>query len=107
VDSRGGNPSWEGTKQRPGEPAEEIVGLDSLYTADTWDRSLEPGCEDLVSPARGAICALRYRMPGAETLPGRKPGRLVVFDFQPFWFQPGPIRSDGTAAIDWLMGGED
>lgn len=102
-DYRGGLPNWEGMHLGSATP-EKVAGVESLYAADTWDRSLDPPC-DVPSPAEGAICAWRFRLPEAETLPHRWPGRVVVLDFQPYWFLPGPMKAAGTASIEWLVAG--
>ena len=71
------------------EPASE-GGLDTLYTAQTWNRSLNSECGDAPSPVDGAIIGARYESTPADTLAGRQHGRVVYLNFQPWWFERQP-----------------
>jgi hypothetical protein len=98
----GGIDSWEGVKAdgrtRP-EP-----GLDSLYKAETWNLSCENG--QVFHSGKGAIIAQRYEAP-SDTLAARQRARLIMFDFQPFWFQKDLVSDAGTSAVNWLLTGRD
>jgi hypothetical protein len=84
-----------------------MEGLDSLYTARTFNRSRSPQCANIRGSADNSICGWRYESTRADTLANRQHGRVIVFDFQPYYFQPGRITDAGTAAVNWLVTGRD
>jgi hypothetical protein len=53
------------------------------------------------------VIAQRYESTPADTLAGTEQGRVIMFMFQPYPFMKGPAIDAGTAAINWLMTGQD
>lgn len=103
---RGGIGSWEGHQFGINQTLERFAGLDSLYAADTFDRALT-GCDDVISPSRGSILAMRYASTTVDTLAGTQHGRVIFFNFQPYWFDRQRMMDAGTAAVNWLVTGRD
>jgi hypothetical protein len=103
---RGGIP-WEGDMCTPGQSPARYEGLDTLYTVETWNRSVRSHCGSEPSSVDGAIIGARYQSTPADTLQGRQHGRVVYFDFQPWWFQEDRMMDAGTAAVNWLFTGRD
>jgi len=105
---KGGIRFWEGTKcSGIGEDPVHLEGLDTLYTAQTWNRSSLEGCGEAISPSNGAVCAWRYECTPGDTLAHRQHGRIIVFDFQPYYFERERLTDAGTAAVNWLLRGRD
>jgi len=103
---RGGIRVWEGLKLAPFRDAPvSLEGLDTLYVAQTWNRSGRDACYGAVGPGNGAVCAWRYESTRADTLAHRQHGRVIIFDFQPYYFQRERLTDAGTAAVDWLVRG--
>jgi hypothetical protein len=78
------------------------AGLDTLYTSRcyNWDGSPPTKWND-------AVIAQRYESTHADTLAGTQQGRVMLFLFQPYPFFEGPAIDAGTAAINWLLTGQD
>lgn len=104
---RGGIADWEGVMQVDGQAPMHEGGLDTLYTAQTWNRSLNPGCGYAPSPVDGAIIGARFHSTPADTLAGRQHGRVLYLNFQPWWFEGDNLLDAGTAAVNWLVTGRD
>jgi hypothetical protein len=102
-----GGVGWEGTMVGMNQNPEPSAGLDTLYTAETWNLSNRPVCGIARSVVEGAVIAARYQSTRADTLEGRQHGRVVWFDFQPWWFQQDRLMDAGTAAVNWLLTGRD
>ncbi len=98
---------WEGNMVWMNQVPAQYEGLDTLYTAQTWNRSIRSQCGTYPSPVEGAIIAARYESTAADTLEGRQHGRTLYFDFQPWWFQENRMMDAGTAAVNWLFTGRD
>jgi hypothetical protein len=103
---KGGVP-WEGNMVGLNQNPVPYEGLDTLYTAETWNRSVLPVCGSLPSSLSGAVVAARYQSTRADTLEGRQHGRVIYFNFQPWWFQEDRMMDAGTAAVNWLLTGRD
>jgi len=97
---KGGIVFWEGSKACAGEEILPQPGLDSLYWAETWNRSLDPTCGAPVGLGDGAICGLRYQSTLQDTLEGRQHGRIIVFDFEPSLFLESEIAQARAPA--WI-----
>jgi len=104
---RGGITFWEGSKRCGNDDPVALEGLDSLYYAQTWDRSLDPTCLSPESPSSGAIIGLRYESTAADTLLGNQHGRLALFDFEPSLFIEDLVLNATSAALTWLVHGRD
>ncbi len=109
----GGREDWEGVKASADEEVPQFEGLDSLYSVVTWDLQ-KPGpnnnCPNeghYLSPGRDAVIAQRYQSTTADTLAGRQHGRIIFFDFEPYWYQENRVLDAGTAAVNWLVTGRD
>ncbi len=102
----GGIGSWEGHQFGLNQELLRFEGLDSLYAAETWDRAIA-GCEDVISPSRGAIVAMRYQSTAADTIAGTQHGRVIWYNFQPYWFDAQRMMDAGTAAVNWMVTGRD
>jgi hypothetical protein len=103
---KGGLKKWEGSFAPFTQDPLQFAGLDSLYAAETWNHAMITDCNH-ASRVDGAICGRRYESTRADTLRNRQHGRVMVFDFQPWWFVRDQIASAGTAAINWLVTGRD
>jgi hypothetical protein len=68
---------------------------------------LNSGCGDYPSDADGAVIGARYQSTQADTLIGRQHGRVIYFNWQPWWFQEDRMMDAGTAAVNWLLTGRD
>lgn len=104
---KGGIEFWEGIQRQSNETIEQLPGLDSLYAVQTWNRSIDEQCGEELSPLDGSICGMRYESTHADTLLGRQHGRVISFNFQPYYFQPERVADASTAAINWLVTGRD
>jgi hypothetical protein len=104
---RGGVPFWEGCMGGPDQPLVQLEGLDTLYTAGTWNRSHRSSCGPLPSTSDGAVLGARYQPTRGDTLLGRQHGRVLYMDFQPWYFQGDRLIDAGTAAVNWLLTGRD
>lgn len=102
-----GGVTWEGNMVGRNQNPVPFEGLDTLYTAGTWNRSIRERCGHERSSVEGAIIAARYQSTKADTLEGRQHGRVVYFNFQPWWFQEDRMMDAGTAAVNWLFTGRD
>lgn len=102
-----GGVAWEGCMAGPGQIPVPHEGLDTLYTVQTWNRSIRAQCGTDPSRVEGAVVSARYQSTAADTLEGRQHGRVVYFDFQPWWFQEDRLMDAGTAAVNWLCTGRD
>jgi hypothetical protein len=99
---------WEGNMVGLNQVPVQTPGLDTLYTVETWNHSLSAQCGSIAhSSVEGAIIGARYQSTRADTLEGRQHGRVVWFDFQPWWFQEDRMMDAGTAAVNWLFTGRD
>ncbi|MBM3286023.1 MAG: hypothetical protein FJY88_01520 [Candidatus Eisenbacteria bacterium] len=78
------------------------AGLDTLYTSETYNWIGGPP-----SYWGGSVIAQRYESTQVDTLRGNAQGRVVLFLFQPYPFYEGPAVDAGTAAINWLIKGQD
>jgi hypothetical protein len=78
------------------------AGLDTLYTSECYEWEGTPP-----SNWHGAVIAQRYQATPTDTSQVMQRGRLVHFLFQPYPFMEGPAIEAGTAAINWLMTGDD
>lgn len=101
---KGGFSDWEGV-QGNFRPIERLPGLDTLYTAVTFDTTLCCGHRD--SGLGSAIIGQRYHSTALDTLAGTQQGRTIIFSFQSWRLEPGPLLDASTAAINWLVTGED
>jgi len=101
---RGGIKDWEGVKGVV-RPVEQIAGFDSLYSPVTMDTTLCCGFRS--GGVKDAIVAHRYASTAADTIAGTQQGRTVIFNFQPYWFEKAGLLDAGTAAINWLVTGQD
>ena len=103
---RGGIGGWEGFQRMEGE--EVGAGFDSLYAATTFDRYWDPleneGYE-VESESRNAILAHRYEATAADTVLGLAQGRVMVFGFEPWYFEREGLIGAGSAAAAWLVTG--
>jgi hypothetical protein len=90
-------------------PHRADAGLDTLYYGVPYNGPVSP-------PSRWGIgtngnyqmvVAQRYQSTAADTLRSAAQGRIVLFTFQPYLFQEGPVWDAGTSAINWLMTGRD
>jgi hypothetical protein len=100
---QGGIEDFEGIKfDRAYSPLFPEAGLDTIYTAVgySWIGSAPTHWD-------GAVVAQRYESTRADTLAGTQQGRVMMFLFQPYPFFEGPAVDAGTAAINWLMTGQD
>jgi hypothetical protein len=102
-----GGIGWEGNMVGMNQVPAQNEGLDTLYTVGTWNRSTQTRCGNAHSTVEGAIIGARYQSTRADTLEGRQHGRVVWFDFQPWWFQGDRMMDAGTAAVNWLFTGRD
>lgn len=102
-----GGISWEGTMAVPGQTPIDHEGLDTLYAVQTWNRSIRSQCGTDPSSVEGAIIGACYQSTAADTLEGRQHGRVVWFDFQPWWFQEDRLTDAGTAVVNWLFTGRE
>jgi hypothetical protein len=99
----GGIVDYEGVLfERQYAPLFPEAGLDTLYKAETYDWVGAPP-----SYWNGSVIAQRYQSTAIDTLRGTTQGRVVLFLFQPFPFEENPAVDAGTAAINWLMTGQD
>jgi hypothetical protein len=103
---KGGIP-WEGDMLGMNQVPAQYEGLDTLYTAQTWNLSIRRQCGVYPSSVEGATIGARYQSTQADTLAGRQHGRVVWFNFQPWWFQETRMMDAGTAAVNWLFTGRD
>jgi hypothetical protein len=78
------------------------AGLDTLYVSEHYDWEGSPP-----TYWNGSVIAQRYEATRADTLRGLEQGRVILFMFQPYPFDEGPAVDAGTAAINWLMTGQD
>lgn len=78
------------------------AGLDTLYTSVCYDWEGSPPTK-----WNGSVVAQRYESTRADTLAGSQQGRVMLFLFQPYPFYEAPAIDAGTAAINWLMTGQD
>ncbi len=78
------------------------AGLDTLYVGVPYNWHGTPP-----SKWNGMVVAQRYESTAADTLRGTTQGRIMMFLFQPYLFQEGPVVNAGTAAVNWLMTGGD
>ncbi len=104
---RGGLTSWEGILGENGTTQVDF-GLDSLYTAETYDHFysvVDHGPDTLSSPVAGAIIGQRYHSTRADTTNGTAQGRVVWFGFHPWYFDQATVTQAGRAATDWLVNG--
>ena len=105
---KGGLELWEGLKvNQTGDSPIHLEGLDTLYVAETWNRSTSVQCRNATGPGNDSVCAWRYHSTHADTLAQRQHGRVIVFDFQPFYFQRDRMTDAGTSAVNWLVTGRD
>jgi hypothetical protein len=102
-----GGIGWEGNMVGMNQLPVQSEGLDTLYTVETWNKSAVARCGVSASTVQGAIIGARYQSTRADTLEGRQHGRVVWFDFQPWWFQEDRIMDAGTAAVNWLFTGRE
>jgi len=101
---RGGIQDWEGVLGRT-DPSSQMPGFEALYTPITMDTTLCCGLRR--SGLSDAIVGHRYSSTTADTLVGTQQGRMMIFNFQPYWFEAGSLLDAGTAAINWLVTGHD
>ncbi|MEZ4650019.1 MAG: hypothetical protein R3E97_14760 [Candidatus Eisenbacteria bacterium] len=101
---QGGVKFWEGFRGEV-RPFERLSGLDTLYTPVTFDSTYAFGAP----PPRfaDAVIGWRYESTRADTLGGTQQGRIVVLDFQPYFFEPNAVQDAGTSSINWLVTGLD
>ncbi len=102
-----GGVRWEGNMASLGQEPTPYAGLDTLYTVETWNRSVRTQCGVEPSPVEGAIISARYQSTAADTLSGRQHGRVLWIDIQPWWFQEDRLLDAGTAAVNWLFTGRE
>ncbi len=103
---RGGIGGWEGFQRMDGE--EVGAGFDSLYAATTFDRYWDPVQNEgygVESESRNAILAHRYEATAADTALGLAQGRVMVFGFEPWYFEREGLTGAGAAAASWLVTG--
>ncbi len=99
----GGIKDYEGVLfDRQFAPFYPEAGLDTLYVSEMYNWSGTPR-----TTWDGAVVAQRYEATAADTLEGLEQGRVILFMFQPYPFYEGPAADAGTAAINWLMTGQD
>jgi hypothetical protein len=99
----GGLKDWEALLfDRAYSPFFPEAGLDTLYVTEHYNWSGSPP-----TYWNGAVVAQRYEATAADTLRGSEQGRVILFMFQPYPFYEGPAIDAGTAAINWLMTGQD
>lgn len=104
---RGGIQSWEGSMLGMNQVPLQFEGLDTLYTAGLWNRSYRQECGGFLSTSQGAVIGARYESTRGDTLLGQQHGRVVYFNFQPWYFQGERLMDAGTAAVNWLLTGRD
>jgi hypothetical protein len=102
-----GGVAWEGVVAAPGQAPTRWEGLDTLYTVETWNRTMSRPGEVVPSPVDGAVIGARYESTRGDTLASRQHGRVVYFDFQPWLFQGDRLMDAGTAAVNWMVTGRD
>ena len=100
---RGGMSDWEGVLGQ--RRIEHFVGLDSLYAPVTFDTTFSLGPYN--NRYDDAVIGWRYQSTRADTLAGTVQGRIVVMDFQPYFFDAGAVQDAGTVSVNWLMTGRD
>jgi hypothetical protein len=99
----GGIKDWEGVLfDRKYSPFFQEAGLDTLYVSEHYNWGGSPP-----TYWNGSVLAQRYEATAADTSQGLAHGRVILFMFQPYPFQEGPAIDAGTAAINWLMTGQD
>lgn len=106
---QGGVTGWEGLLDLDGLGVTE-AGLDTLYTARTWNRWYDPDLRqgvDVQSPVDGAVVGQRYASTQADTLAGIQQGRVLWLGVQPYAFLPDGLVAAGRAAAGWLVRGID
>jgi hypothetical protein len=104
---RSGIREWDGFKySHTYDYPTTLPGLDTLYTAVTWNQG-HGRCINAVGSGNGSVIGWRYLSTRADTLANRQQGRTVVFDFQPWYFTRSRLTDAGTAAINWLVTGRD
>jgi hypothetical protein len=106
-DEYAGGIRWEGNMLGMNQEPARFAGLDTLYTLQAWNRSLRSACGPYLSSVDGAIIGARYQSTRADTLEGRQHGRVIWFNFQPWFFQESRMMDAGTAAVNWLFTGRD
>jgi hypothetical protein len=104
---KGGIMTWEGCMRGLNQVPAQHEGLDTLYTAGLWNRSFRQGCGLFSSTSEGAVIGARYESTRGDTLLGLQHGRVVYFDFQPWYFQGDRLMDAGTSAVNWLLTGRD
>lgn len=101
---RGGVRNWEAV-QGERRPIERLAGLDTLYTPVTFDTTYALGPRE--AHYEDAVLAWRYESTRADTVANTVQGRIVVWDFQPYYFDAATVQDAATASINWLMTGRD
>lgn len=93
---RGGITLWEGLWGPEGVSAP----IEPLYTAATFDTTYSFGPRE--SGLDGAVIAWRATVAPEEGTAFRE-GRVVVFDFETYYFGDEAMREAAAVAIDWLV----
>ena len=92
----GGINLWEGLW----EPEGSSATIEPLYAAATFDTTYRFGPR--VSGLDGAVIAWRATVAPEEGTSFRE-GRVVVFDFETYYFDDDAVGAAAAAAIDWLV----
>ncbi len=101
---RGGITDWEGYRSSRRDRL-ELPGREPLYGPTTMDTTLQFG--EIRAGFDDAVIAWRYASTAADTAALIPQGRTVVLDFQPYWFEPEPLREAGRSLTSWLRTGAD
>ncbi|MCB9462307.1 MAG: hypothetical protein H6682_01270 [Candidatus Eisenbacteria bacterium] len=86
-------------------PIQRFAGMDSLYAPVTFDTTYTYGARH--AGYDDAVLGWRYESTRQDTIDGTEQGRLVVIDFQPYYFDANAVQDMGTSSINWLMTGLD
>lgn len=103
----GGIIHWEGYRLGKNAEPPTLNGVDSLYKAECWTHSVYPSCEGQEGSGQGCICGTRVVSTRADTLAAAQHGRIIMFNFEPWYLQSDLVRNAGNAAVNWLLNGRD